>query len=153
MKTEQRVSFDCPYCGKEVEISINIPKPKVQQTKVHESNVLNYEQLHKYFPNYLSTTKAAKELRNRGIVIGQKGLFAYLRKNGYLSEDNMSYNYPTYKGRANGRIVGVWSGSRGCDPEENRFFTPHLAPGFINELEEAIKEQFHTKVCDGITNL
>lgn len=111
-----------------------------QKERIHEECVLNYSQLHKYFSTYLSTSKSVKELRNRGIVIGQKGLFNYLRKNGYLSEHEMSYNYPTYKGRANGRIVAVWNGSRGMSPDEKRYFTPHLAPGFINEIEKDIKE-------------
>lgn len=111
----------------------------LQKEKIHEECVLNYNQLHKYFSTYLSTPKAVKELRNRRIVIGQKGLFYYLRRNGYLSEEEMSYNYPTYKGRANGRIVAVWSGSRGMSPDEKRYFTPHLAPGFINEIEKDIR--------------
>ena len=141
---ENAVPITCPYCNKNIDLYVNVDTTNRDKTQVNESNVLNYKQLHKYFSLYKSTSKAVKELRNRGIVIGQKGLFEYLRKNRYLSTDDMSYNYPTHKASSKGWIVAVWS-SRSIEPEKKRFFTPHLSPGFIDLIEKDIKEKFCEK--------
>ena len=136
---KKSVSFQCPRCGETIDIEMNIKSRTQPKVTVREENVLNYSQLHKYFPTYMSTSKAIKVLRGKGITIGQKGLFAYLRQNEYLSTDDMSYNYPTHKASSKGWIVAVWS-SRSTDPETKRFFTPHLSPGFIELIEKDLKE-------------
>ena len=141
MNSENKtISIQCPRCGETMEVEVHIKSRTKPKVTVHEENVLNYSQLHKYFSTYMSTSKAVKVLRSRGITIGQKGLFAYLRQNEYLSEDDLSYNYPTHKASSKGWIVAVWS-SRSIDPEAKRFFTPHLSPGFIDLIEKDIKEK------------
>lgn len=119
-----------------MEKSETLNKPKV---RVHEDHVLSYDNLHKYFPTYLNSIKAVKELRMRGVVIGQKDLFAYLRGKGYLSGEDMSYNYPTFEFSSKGWIVVTWS-SRGFPNNKQRIFTPHFSPGFIDLIEKELKD-------------
>ena len=110
------------------------------KVRVHEDHVLSYDNLHKYFSTYLNSIKAVKEIRKRGVTIGQKDLFAYLREKDYLSEEDMSYNYPTREPSSKGWIVVTWS-SRGLPINKRRIFTPHFSPGFIDLIEKEFKRE------------
>lgn len=135
MKKLGTISLMCPCCNNYINVEV-FNKPKAC---VCEDHVLSYKQLHKYFATYLNSIKAVRKLRESGIVIGQKDLFAYLRKKGYLSEEDMSYNHPTFEASSKGWIVVTWS-SRGFASSKRRIFTPHFSPGFINLIEKELKE-------------
>ena len=136
MKKSENISLICPYCNNKIDTEA-LNKPKVC---IHEDHVLSYENLRKYFSTYLNSIKAVKELRKRGVIIGQKDLFAHLRKKGYLSEEDMSYNYPTHESSSKGWIVVTWS-SRGLPINKRRIFTPHFSPGFIDLIEKEFKRE------------
>lgn len=131
MKKTASVSFECPYCRNDIELDVHVEFSNKPKVFVHEENVLSYEQLHKYFPTYMNSIKSVKELRKKGVVIGQKEFFIYLREKGYLSDEDMAYNYPSLESSSKGWIVVTWS-SRGFPVNKRRIFTPHFAPGFID---------------------
>lgn len=112
-------------------------EPTIDDLYPWEGVVTTYRKLRLKYPKHITVMQAADLLCLRGIGIRQKTLYRFLREEGYISSEDLTYHRPSAECVKKGWMVCTQSGRMGGYPKR-RYHTPHLSPEFVNILERQL---------------